>query len=394
MKLSFFENIIVTIKKIYGMLFDFYLKHKKIIDIILVCLIFILSFLMFRYIEVKDDDELYTLIYGTNDKLTSIKDVFVSQYTHYMEHGGRSVAHTALQMLFVVGNPISSIIYSLLFIMLGYEISSIVDNKHTLLILVFGLLFFINPFFEETVRWVTGFCNYSLTMLVVLIAVKPFIMYIKDENYIMPKWYYILLPISLLAGWTNENIGPTMCLYMLFVIIYKYVKTKKIDLYMVISLILAGIGSLLMIFAPGNFVRTDEFDSGLMDLAYRGHGQINAWFNWLLIQMVIFAILRYINKQNKTQDNKAFTYSMLYWYVLSILIMIASPSYPQRATYGSFIILLILIIVEVDKLCNISENNKKFIYSLSFVVCIAFIFSLISIDLLSFVRAQGVYIPN
>ena len=77
---------------------------------------------------------------------------------------------------------------------------------------------------------------------------------------------------------------------------------------------------------------------------------------------------------------------------MSILIMIASPSYPERATFGSFVLIVIAI---QSKLKNISGEaiiNRRILVDCIFFI--GWLGSLASIIILAFVRSRGVYIPG
>lgn len=98
-------------------------------------------------------------------------------------------------------------------------------------------------------------------------------------------------------------------------------------------------GCCLLIFAPGNFIRSSVVCSGIMSIAYRGYGQISAFCNWLL-----FLISR--------------TRCYLFGQYLSVIIMIASPTYTFRTTF------VILIMTFLTNFQHLKQNRYQtaFIY--------------------------------
>ena len=56
-------------------------------------------------------------------------------------------------------------------------------------------------------------------------------------------------------GWSNENMGPTVLILSL-VVMLSAAENKKIPVWMYLGNISCLAGSILMIVAPGNFVRS------------------------------------------------------------------------------------------------------------------------------------------
>ena len=390
----------LLINKISKSFDNFYIKYKKnrkTINIVSMIVLYIMTFFMFYYIETKMDDNAYKVIVGVGTRLSSLKDIWLSQYNHYMSWSGRAVCHTVLQIMFLAGRFWASLFYAAIFVLLVYEISSFFGREHNYILLIAALMYFINPNFEESIRWRTGFCNYAMNMTLVLIACKPFVMYLRDDNYTVPKYYFFLLPISLLAGNTIENIATTMCMMQAFVLFYKlFIKKDRSNIiYYLVSFMLCCIGCGIMIFAPGNSVRIGvEEMPGLLNIAYRGYGQVMSWFNWLLPSMVIFAILYFINKKNKVKTNYLFTITMLVWFAMNNVVMVAATTYPLRASFCPFIIMFLLIIDELDKIYKHDKTTNKFIDSLGIVMFVSYIFTLLGIDVLSCARRSGIDIPG
>ncbi len=375
----------------------FYRKHEKAVGMIILFMIFLMAVLMYQFTPYSSDDFSYMNQWHSEEKLRSVQDIIYFQKMHYMNWGGRAVAHTIVQFLFLAGKPFSSLLNGCAFLLLGYMIHLCAFAKKNLAGWGFtlSLMYYLNSVFDETITWQTGNANYMWTTLLIMLNIYPFLLWLRSKRELSNiKWLF--LPFAFLAGWTNENMAPTMILVMMFVIYLYYKENHKWNLYYIIAAVLSLIGCALLILAPGNGVRSSEFSSFLMSIAYRGHGQVNAWFNWLFMPLITALILFTINRLTKKFDDreKLFLGVLLAWAVVSILIMVASPTYPQRATFGTLVILLIMILYMTERLTHLSPEVSSFIHLLYVICAVSFIFVLFSIDLLAFVRGSGVYIPG
>ena len=377
----------IKLSKITNYLYHEYCNPSRKFSIFIVGIISCVLFLLYYTCPFYADDFGYMNCWKSDIPLSNIQDIIDFQYTHYMKWGGRTVAHTILQLLLLNGKLVTAFLNTLCHMLLAYMIMKCSFTKRNIFIYIeiFGILYFLNPNFEETMMWRTGNANYMWTMLLILLTIFPFLQMLDTLN---GKGRF-LFPIAFLAGWTNENMAPTMILLMICCVIYLYRKKKIVNYKAIVMIVLASLGCILLIFAPGNFCRADALPSGILSLMYRGHGQVNAWCNWLLPIWVVFIIISMFI-HNETSKNV--TYATIGWAIMSILIMIASPSYPERATFGSFVLIVIAI---QSKLKNISGEaiiNRRILVDCIFFI--GWLGSLASIIILAFVRSRGVYIPG
>ena len=85
-------------------------NRKRFWTIVVVSITFVLMALVYYVFPYENDDLSYQMIYGTNRRITTINDIVESQYAHYMRWGGRTIAHSVLQILLLIGKPFSSFI--------------------------------------------------------------------------------------------------------------------------------------------------------------------------------------------------------------------------------------------------------------------------------------------
>lgn len=383
-------------KKI-GMIGTVLYRNRKAVTFCVILITFLVMALKFYTLGFRADDLVYNNQWQTSAPLTSIDDIINYQIKHYFLWGGRTVAHSILQLLFLIGKPVSSVINAFVFTMVCILITKIIRQNFSIRIfmIVTGLMFFINPIYEETILWYTGYANYFWTIGIILSAAYPFFDYLRDDKRTFGKLNIIFFPIAFLAGWCNENMSTSLTLFMFAVTFYKYKKTKKIDLYFMLFALLCLMGSCILILAPGNYVRASELGKSILSLLYRGYGQVNAIFNWLFPAIILNVVSFYLMFKEKIKPSKI-AIGCIAWSVVADLAMILSPSYPQRATFGIFVLLLISLVQNNYLLiCSKgNENDKLFTSMTSIIIWGAFIMVMISITAVDFARMIGINIPG
>ncbi len=369
-----------------------YYQHKKIVQIIWLIIAFFLLFFALYTKEYRSDDLIYSMKWQSDEPLSSLNDIIDFQVHHYFEWGGRTVAHTIAQLLFLIGKPFSSLFITIAYFLLAFMITKIATDKFSIYLysIVIGCLYYLNPAFEKTVLWYTGSANYMWTTLIMLVAIYPAVKIFKGK--LLDVKDYLFLPLSFLAGWGNENTSPTLLLFLIFLLIVEIKKHKKVHIWLILSIVLWTLGCGLLILAPGNGVRSSEFSSGLMAIAYRGHGQVNSWLNWLLPTIVILYIT-YVLRKEKIGKISSLDIGTIFCMLgfISIFVMVASPTYPVRATFGSFVFLLIAMIRNIDSIYTFYEKELDFI---ALIMVIGICGCLLSTGLLAYVRGEGTYIPG
>ena len=138
------------------------------------------------------DDYLYTFIWQGHSMFTplsedavrvsSIRDILVSQWSHYFTWSGRAVSHTLIQLFLWAGKPVFNLINPLVSILLIAEIYwcshkgkvSLNFNAGMLCWIAFALWAF-TPGFSGVFLWISGACNYLWTAVILLGFLLPYI---------------------------------------------------------------------------------------------------------------------------------------------------------------------------------------------------------------------------
>lgn len=317
------------------------------------------------------DDYTYTYIFGTFDKVQNLPDILQSQITHYNTWGGRSVVHTIAQLMLMLNPLVADVINSLVFIILtGLIYQHINYNKPlsiSLLIGVFLLLWFFEPF-AETILWMTGSANYMWGTVIILAFLLPFLLYENEAGNRLKKntQFIVMLFFGIIAGWTNENTGAGMILIIILFILYYKTQKWNIPLWAVSGLAGAILGYLIMICAPGNTVRAAGVEMGVISVFYRLYLHTQTLFNFLGSLNLAFVVLFYVVYRRKEKNYKFILYKALIFELgalAAVYVMIFSPSFPERAWFGiiTFNIIAVGILLTNINLREVSYIKYMFI---------------------------------
>lgn len=345
-------------------------SSNKIIFSLFVFFIFLTILILNILTPLVGDDFVYSFIYQTNEKLTSVNDIIQSQILHYNKWGGRSIVHSIDQLLLYKYNPlkadiINSLAYTILIIVIYFHITARKTFNTLLLIIVSCLMWFVQPVFAETALWITGSCNYLWGTLIILLFLLPYRLYNNKQRnkYIQLVLIVILLSGGIIAGWTNENTAAAM-IVMIIAFIYYYRSQKwETPLWAYAGLIGSIIGYILMIAAPGNFARASEAPSlSIFLITYRILTYTQRFVIYLgllnLVLIICYIIYKKASIQNQKQDLKYIAIYLLGVFI-SIYTMLVSPSFPARAWFGTICLNIIAFGIMYRQLLGNDELAKK-----------------------------------
>lgn len=348
--------------------------------------IFILMLVLNYLTPLLADDYSYSNMMD-GSPITGIGDIIINQIGHYFKWGGRSISHTIAQIfLALVSKNIFNILNSFVYVLLIYLIYRIAKpkdkDKPSLLIVIHLLLWFILPVFGQTCLWIIGSCNYLWTTLLILTFLNIYKNLDKEDSIFKIIFMFIL---GIIAGWTNENTSFGLLIIILGILITRKLENKKEELpiWTKTGFIGALIGFIILIIAPGNFIRNEAFADEtfiVIKLINRIAKYTMHLSEYLLpliiITTVLISILLYHKKKIK---QTVFIY--LIGAFFTIYSMTLSPTFPPRAWFG---VIIFIIIAVVSLLFETIELHRvyKYIYINSIII-----FSFIFIS--SYVRAYN-----
>lgn len=338
-------------------------KKELYIKIAVFVLILILNFLT---VYVADD-------YGYSEN-NGFLDIFVREYHQYFNWTGRSVAHILARIFLLFPKFIFNIFNSLCFMYLIQLIHDhVLGNNKDFNLVVYLLsltsIFIFIPSFGEVILWEVGSCNYMWTTTIILSFLLRYRLSQNNEDI---KYNSILMFLfGIIAGWTNENTGGALILALLFISIYIWLK-HRYETWMFTGSIGCFIGFLMLINAPGNKIRAQEFPVNTQgNIYYIVHEILYALdifknkqlYMWIIIAIAIGLIIYKKKELNKIYDIFLYAFSGIAG--ICAIILSPSPLSYDRSMFGSTILIVIAFVLALYLLHEYLEFNKLSISVLS-----------------------------
>lgn len=323
-----------------------------------------LTYLVHVKVPFMMDDLWYSTQLMTDEPIASFADILNSQIWHYLNWGGRSITHTILQITLLLGEPVADLCNVAVTLFLAWMICVVSGNRKILsFFAAFGMLFGLNANWKMSMFWHNGAANYLYITGFILLFLYCYLCELgsTEETRINVRGgTFWIVPLGLVTGWSNENMGPMAWVISLIVILLCLKEKKKIKAWMLLGNISCLLGSILMIAAPGNFVRSAqvvEREYGTMwKLFLHCYAEATAVCCYLFPTVLITAFVLIISKGVLHIPIGIKNSLLMFGALLSWGAMLLSPHYPDRATFGTMV-LLICVIVSV---CRdiVKERNE------------------------------------
>ena len=322
--------------------------RRNFLNLIAVFLIF-LSFFQITYLTPMQCDDFWYYDIG----LSLNKHIH-----HYLHWSGRIVAdYFSCALLRIPSHAVSSAIISLFATGICYlivKIPTAISFAHKVswwkILVVAALYWIANPQIEDSTFWVVGACNYVVTTFFVLL----FLYFILKNRESFVWWMAIL---SVIAGCSNENTCLAVIYALLALIFVSYFEklnalTLDIKLNKKILLIYTAlfvVGALILMLAPGNFERLHAGvcqDWCNLSLSEKIE-QFTEHSSWSLPRLksafLFYLFMLLIAGISLKKNHKELSCSLLFFSVsvLSYIVMVASPYFPDRSLFPSLCFLLL-----------------------------------------------------
>lgn len=263
------------------------------------------------------DDYLYAFIWQghsmftplTEDavRISSLKDIVVSQCSHYLTWSGRAVSHTIIQLFLWLGKPVFNIFNAAVSVLLIMEIywcahkgkMSTQFNAGMVCCIAF-MLWAFTPGFSGVFLWISGACNYLWTAVFLLAFLLPYIRkYYAFEDKLTENDFFVFLMflMGVIAGWSNEN---SICWIIMLLAVFLFVNRRRnvMESWMFAGLAGLIVGYALLMLAPGNIARLQVELTNM----HAEIGPFMSWFNTKLLGPKIDIMIA------------VFTFQFLLWY--------------------------------------------------------------------------------
>lgn len=374
---------------------------KNILLFLSVLAIYVLIYTLNYYYPLQADDFSYSFVFNGQKRVENISDIITSQLNHYKIWGGRTIVHIIAQFLLMIDLRISCLLNALAYAGLVYVMCkiSIVSIKLKVYISILLLLFihvlvwFAQPEFCTTVLWKTGSANYLWGSLLVILFMYPYYKYLNSQLYKDNEVRIILfLLCGIVAGWTNENLGIALIIFITSIMIMCKFNKKNTPKWSIAGLIGVIIGYSIMIIAPGNYKRShmivaEYHKQGMADSDITRHVldlASNYFYSYILplliIWMIALAMYLFTNTGYTNQDKKKTMLNSLLFLIpgfISFFVMLMSPIFPLRALFGTIILIIIAIGILFS---GIRVNSNAKYAKVINIVCIVFMICIFSYD--------------
>ena len=220
-------------------------------------------------------------VWQTGRHIASLSDVMESLQRHYLLHGGRMAAFFFLDVFLLLGKGIFDVANALMFLVfiVLLTIHARRDGRFWQepgIFAAMGILAWLSfPHFGEVAVWKCGAAVYLWTGVIVALFFVPYNLHCKTiiDKSDMPARHWLIAPmfaLGVLAGWSVENLAVTV--FVLAAGLSWQAKRKgDLPLWMPAGAFGALAGLVLLVAAPGNFVRYDAQGSGKGILIHIGN---------------------------------------------------------------------------------------------------------------------------
>lgn len=355
----------------------------KYSDLIFFSLLFIAFYLLDRFSPFIADDYAYKFFRDeTTGELTVVNSIMEAvrfQAHDYMTHNGRFIVHT-LTAYFCgkLGVEWFRIINSIVFVLLVYGILRLIRSefgkrKVDKYIIAF-ILFMLLPCPGMIVFGSIAMCiNYLWTACAITYFIIFFKYFMKQENTRNNNLVKIsCFFVALLVGSLQESFSLGISAALFFYYCFHIREFKGSVLWIVLGF---WLGTLIVTFAPGNFIRLGEVnqiegDFSLLKLFSHFSEVI---FNAKLLVVLSFSILILFIK-NKSEFVKFITDNVIYFLTILFCILVSLVVFSgERQVTCIELFSLILIIKFIFRYCScIIATNYKLINS--FFIILFFLF--------------------
>lgn len=255
-------------------------KGKILQTVLAAAGIFLLMYALNYLMPLHRDDYDYSMIWLTGQHIASLADVMESLWRHYLLHGGRMVAFFFLDVFLLVGKGIFDVANALMFLALVVLLKMHARRdgrfwQEPKLFAVMGVFAWLSfPHFGEVAVWKCGAAVYLWTGVIVALFLLPYNLHFRAMTQGVPparRWLALpMLVLGILAGWSVENLAVTVFV-LAAGLSWRARRKGAMPVWMPAGASGAFLGLVLLVAAPGNFVRYEDQGSGKGILIHIGN---------------------------------------------------------------------------------------------------------------------------
>ena len=348
-------------------------KSGKIMMALSGLLVVVSAFLMFethRRVPFMMDDLWYSTLLYEDAPIAGFADIVKSQIWHYSNWGGRSMTHAILQLTLLAGETAADILNVIVTFLLSGIICLTAQNRRLpAFFAASGMLLGLNANWKMSMFWQAGAANYLYITVFILLFTFCYLREMSDRREAegeqtqakgLPGITLWIIPLGILAGWSNENMGPAVWLLSLAVIVINIHEKKKIPAWMILGNVFCLLGSIMVVVAPGNFVRGKEVASNQYGLLWncflRSYAECKGALEYLFPVLLILGFLLILQKCVLQEAIGRRNLLLMACALLSWGAMVLSPHYPDRAAFGTMVLLISVILSLTEKILRARKD--------------------------------------
>jgi len=367
---------------------------QKLIIIIIGIISFGFIYQLNRVTPLVADDYVISFNNFTGERIQTLADVLSTYSKTYFLWSGRLFSLLLSYWMTTFEKNIFNIINSLFFVYLIFIIffySKHKSKSKTALIFKFvaiiSLIWFFVPAFGETILWRAASPNYLWNLCFILSLMLPFKMEFEGICIIKKDHFsaILLFILGIIAGMAQENSSGSVIIYIsAYVVFFYFMKKRK--LWMFTGLMGCWLGYWILILAPGNQIRSENF----MRLGFlsRLDMVLSRFMHDLFPLFLIFSLLLLIIELRQKPTFEYFIKTNVQILILflcsvfSFSIMLFTNWYPERASFGSAIYIIIAISILLSRIIDTNTESRKIMLVFSsLLICLIFSYSAVYKDL-------------
>lgn len=345
----------------------------KVLSGILIAVSVLVIYKTHRAIPFMMDDLWYSTLLSEDTPIASFSDIVKSQVWHYFNWGGRSMTHGILQLTLLAGEQAADLLNVAVTLLLALSACLVSENRSLpAFFAALGMIFGLNANWKMSMFWQAGAANYLYITVFILLFAHCYLRELSDPGSLLSGWKnrtgrgpgndsglkklplitVWIIPLGILTGWSNENMGPALWVLSLAVILLTWREGQKPKLWMLLGSLSCLAGSALCILAPGNFVRSaqaGEEQYGLLWRVFlRCYAQSRGALEYLFPVLLVLFFLCILHGRGPGRRNELLLFTAL----LSWGAFLLSPHYPDRSAFGTMMLCI----------CVILSLGKKVLY--------------------------------
>ena len=319
------------------------------------------------------------------ERISSFADIFDSLESYYFTWGGRIFAYGLAQLFIWIGKPIFDVANTITFI---FWVLTIINLSNTwlkisraALLWILFVIFILMPSSIQSLFWLTGSCNYLWMAFFQLFFLTPYVKALRSRDASNSALNIVLMIVlGLFAGCSNEA-GAFATIFLTFFLLVMCKVQKIFRWWMIAGLIAVSVGYMLMILAPGNFLRLNFLNPNFIYTKEIFLANLAEGFLLVVITDLIALIPMFIYFLRRRSDKMTMAeILMLSFTVAGFLVPISllfSPEYHTRIAITSLSFILVasssaILELERQHLKAWLTLPKNFLRPVSVIVLVSF----------------------